>query len=57
MVPSSFTIFARNIKGKGWSKRHLRRKFLKQVDKGDYAKSEMYQLIEFLFSLGKITQK
>ena len=51
MSPSSFTEFARKIKGSGWTKRHIRRKFLKQVDKGDYAKSEVPQLLTWMATL------
>jgi len=54
MSPSSFTIFARKIKGSGWSKRHIRRKFLKQVEKDDYAKSDLARLLDWCVSLGKI---
>ena len=53
MVPSSFTEFARKVNGSGWSKRHIRRKFLKQVDREDYSKSDMGELINWLTSIGK----
>lgn len=51
MSPSTFTEFARKIKESGWTKRHIRRKFVKQVDKGDYDKSELNQLLNWMATL------
>lgn len=51
MKPSSYIEFAQKIKGSGWSMRHLRRKFLKQVDKGDYEKKDLKALLKHLEKL------
>ncbi len=50
---SSYIEFAQKVKGRQWTKRMTRRKFLQQVEKGDYDKADTYKLIEYLFSIGK----
>jgi hypothetical protein len=40
MKPSSFTLFARKIKGSGMNRIKLNREFNKRVDKSDFDRSE-----------------
>lgn len=54
MSPSSFTVFARKVKGSGWSKRHIKRKFLKQVQVSDYAKDDMFEILTWLHQFATI---
>lgn len=53
MAPSSYTVFARKVKGTGWSKRMIRRKFLREVEKDDYNKKEAPRLLENLYALSE----
>lgn len=48
---SSYTCFAEYVRGKKIEKRKLRRAFFKEVDKGDYLKSEQEGILEFLIEL------
>lgn len=48
MQPSSFTLFARKIKDRGWTKRMIRRKFLKNVEKDDYNPKDLKQILDWL---------
>ncbi len=45
---SSYVEFSQRVAGSGWSKRLIKRKFLKQVDKADYAKSDVGQIVNYL---------
>lgn len=56
MEPSSYIKFVRKVKGMGWNERFIARKFRKEVDKDDYAKSDARRLIKQLVSLSKVGQ-
>lgn len=51
MEPSSYILFARKVKGSGWSKRMIWRKFDREVDKDDYARKERFQILQHLYKL------
>ena len=57
MENSSFVIFARKVAHKGWSKRHIKGKFLREVEKDDYARSEIGQILDWLVSTSFIGEK
>ncbi len=57
MKPSSYILFARKVKGMGWTERFIARKFRKEVEKDDYAKSDARKIIKHLVSLSKVGQK
>jgi len=57
MSPSSFTVFARKVKGSNWSQRMIRRSFMRQVEKDDYSKSERNQIIKHLYKLALLGTK
>ncbi len=53
MEPSSYILFARKVRGSGWSKRMIWRKFDKEVEKDDYKKSERPQILQWLYRLAE----
>jgi len=53
MTHSSYILFAEKIKRSGWRKTIIKRKFLKQVEKTDYQKSDLPDIIEYLVSLAE----
>lgn len=53
MEPSSYLLFARKVTSSGWSKRMIWRKFDREVDKTDYAKSERSQILQYLYKLAE----
>lgn len=57
MSPSSFTVFARKVRGSGWNKRLIRRKLLKQVEKDDYAKADVSEILSWLAQIALSSTK
>ena len=57
MTPSSFTVFARKVKGSKWSERMIRRSRMRQVEKEDYVKSERPQILKHLYKLALLSTK
>lgn len=53
MAPSSFTVFARKIKGSGMNRIKLNREFNKQVEKDDYDRSEKAEIMAYLETIAK----
>ena len=53
MKPSSYILFVRKIRGTGWSPYIIRKKFLQEVEKGDYLPSERDELFENLYRLAE----
>ena len=53
MKPSSYILFARKLKGADWNPIKIHREFRKQVDKSDYAESEVPEMLEHLKFLTK----
>ncbi len=54
MKPSNYIKFVRKIKGKKWNPIKIHREFRKQVDKHDYAETEVD---EILANLVRITNE
>ncbi len=50
-MTSSFICFARAIAGQNFSRQTIRRWFYKLVDKSDYARNEVKELLSFLWNL------
>lgn len=50
---SSFICFAETVKGRGVSKRVIRRAFDRMVDKDDYAKADRNGIINFLNQISR----
>ena len=51
MTPSSYTIFAEKIRGKNLSQSKICKRFLEEVDKGDYRRREGEAIVEFLMEM------
>lgn len=51
MQPSSYILFARRVTGSGWSKRMIWRKFDREVDREDYARSERGEILAWLYKI------
>jgi len=57
MKPSSYIEFVRKIKGKNWNPVQMHREFRKQVNKSDYAESDVDEILVNLMNLTKLAQK
>ena len=53
MKPSSYILFARRTKGTRWTPYTLRKKFLRNVDKGDYDVNDQEELFKHLYKLAE----
>lgn len=57
MELSSYMVFAGKVKGSGWSRGMIGRKFNEEVDKDDYLYKEKDEILEFLFSIAQKPSK
>jgi len=55
MRPSSYILFVRKISGSGMSEYNIRKRFMKEVDKGDYDKTDMEDIFKCLYKVAKKT--
>lgn len=53
MSPSSYTVFARKVKGKDWFPLTIRQRFMRQVSKSDYAEADLEEIMSVVLRLAK----
>jgi hypothetical protein len=57
MIPSSYLLFVRKIRGTQWSKRMIRQKFLREVEKADYDKKDQPRILDWCYFLSTKSSK